>query len=129
MKKIVYIAHPIGGDIEANLKDLFRILRVINTNYHPNRSSSEWIFGSKEYGAYDFTNIIPVAPYVADIYSLDDNNALERKRGIDNDTALILTGVFNELWLTGDKISFGMQQEVALFKNLGKPIINYIGKI
>lgn len=119
MKKIVYIAHPIGGDIEANLKDLFRILRVINL--YPNIKAGEQTL--------DFTDIIPVAPYVADIYSLNDNIASERKRGIDNDIALILTGMFKELWLTGDRLSFGMQQEVQLFKNLGKPIINYIGKI
>lgn len=116
MKKIVYIAHPIGGDIEANLKDLFRILRIINMNPNP-------------LTGYNFENVIPVAPYVAYIYSLDDNNALERKRGIDNDIALILTGVFKELWLTGDKISRGMEEEVKLFRALGKPIINYIGKI
>lgn len=120
MKKIVYIAHPIGGDIEANLKDLFRILRIINMNLQPKDPIiAKW----------EFEDIHPVAPYVADIYSLDDNRPLERRRGIDNDIALILTGIFKELWLTGNKISFGMEEEVKLFRAMGKPIINYIGKI
>lgn len=30
MKKIVYIAHPISGNIKENLADLIRIIRVIN---------------------------------------------------------------------------------------------------
>ena len=110
-KKICYIAHPISGDIEVNLKDLARILRFINM---------------LEPGD---VRIIPIAPYYADIIALDDNNPLERKRGIENDTALIMTGVFDELWLTGDKISFGMQEEIKLFRSLGKPIVDYTNKI
>lgn len=124
MKKIVYIAHPISGDIEANLKDLSRILRVINKDCHPLNLPFDVGLLS-----YNFNDIIPVAPYYADIISLDDNNPLERKRGIENDTALIMTGIFKELWLTGDKISFGMSEEIKLFRLLGYPILDYTNKI
>lgn len=128
MKKIVYIAHPISGDIDANLKDLARILKIINTNSHPEM----YIQTSKNQGVFDqffnFHDILPCAPYYADIISLDDNNPLERKRGIENDTALIMTGIFDELWLTGKKISFGMNEEVKLFRSLGKTIIDYTNK-
>lgn len=106
-KKIVYIAHPISGDIEGNLADLRRILRIINI------------------GEY---NIIPCSPYYADIVSLDDNIPEERARGIENDIALIKSGMFNELWLTGTKISYGMQCEEALFRSIGLPVRDYINK-
>lgn len=122
-KKIVYIAHPISGDIDANLKDLARILRIINTDS---------IFGTRVCymdDIFNFSNIIPIAPYYADIVSLDDNNPIERKRGIENDIAIIETGVFDELWLTGTHISLGMKEEIKLFVLQGKPVIDYTNKI
>ncbi len=129
-KKIIYLAHPISGDIEGNLADIVRILRVINTNsiylrscYFPSEDDQIGILSS------NFSNIIPICPYYADILALDDNDPLQRKRGIENDTALILTGVFNECWLTGNKISFGMQEEIKLFRSLGTPILDYTNKI
>ena len=41
---------------------------------------------------------------------------------------MINTGVYDELWLTGDEVSYGMEQERQLFVKLGKPVVNYIGK-
>lgn len=127
MKKLVYIAHPIGGDVENNLKDLVRILRVINTNSHDLKDV--FVDDTKYELLFDFSEVIPLAPYYADILALDDNNSLERKRGIENDIEIIQRGLFDELWLTGDNISFGMSEEIKLFKLLGTPIVNYIGKI
>ncbi len=112
--KIVYIAHPIGGDVENNLKDLARILRVININSN---------------NTPDSTRIVPVATYYADVISLEDSNEIERKIGITNSEILIKTGVFDELWLTGKYISEGMRNEILLFSNIGKPVVNYINKI
>lgn len=83
----------------------------------------------ESYTPFDFSNIIPNAPYYADIVSLDDTVALERKRGIENDIALLESGMFKELWLTGDRISFGMSEEVKLAVKLGIPVIDYVGKI
>lgn len=108
MKKLIYIAHPISGDVVANLEDIRRIVKYINRN---------------------FPDVVPCVPYYADCVSLDDSIASDRKRGIKNDIAIINTGIFDELWLTGDKISFGMQEEVKLFILLGKEVINLIGKI
>ena len=106
--KIVYIAHPISGNIEENLKDLIRIIRKINL---------------------DYPDVVPLAPYYADILALDDTKAEERMRGIKNDVALIHTGIFEEIWLTGNKISFGMQEEIRLFVLQGKEVVNLIGMI
>lgn len=126
MKKIVYVAHAISGDIEANLADLRRILRIINMDNH---IPTVGITGGFISQVYDFSDITPCAPYYADIVSLDDNNPIERKRGIENDTALLESGIFQEVWLTGSVISFGMREEVKLAVKLGIPVVNYIGKI
>lgn len=129
MKKLVYVAHPIGGNVEENLVDLDRILRIINMNTHPRMLEIGMDMKMESHTPYDFSGIVPCAPYYADIMCLDDSNALERKRGIENDIAMINTGVFEELWLTGNKISFGMQEEIKLFKLLGKTIVDYTNKI
>lgn len=104
--KIVYIAHRISGDIEANLADLRRIIRRINT---------------------ESPTIVPFCPYYADVVSLDDNVPAERDRGIANDTAIIRSGMVQEMWLTGDKLSRGMKAEKELAEELGIPVHDFIG--
>ena len=107
-KKICYIAHPIGGDVHNNLADLRRIIRLIN--------STE-------------PNVVPFCPYYSDVVSLDDNIPEERQRGIENDHAILCSGIVDELWLTGVKFSAGMQVEAELAKEMGIPIINLIGML
>ena len=110
--KIIYIAHPIGAPtkegIEANLADLRRIVRKINLE-HP--------------------DIIPFVPYYADIVSMDDNVFAERERGIKNDKAILESGIVNELWLTGDRLSNGMiaERNIALVEMI--LVIDMIGKL
>jgi len=103
---IAYIAHPISGDIEANLADLQRIVRRINLE-HP--------------------DVVPFVPYYADIVSMDDNIPEERSRGIKNDTEIIRRGIPDEVWLTGERISAGMAMEVLAAKQSGIAIIDKIG--
>lgn len=105
--KIVYIAHPVGGDVENNIKDIIRIIGIINTS-------------SK------FRDIVPCAPYIADIFSMNDDNPVHRLRGIRNDKALIMRRTFDEIWLTGNKISSGMKDEINLFNILELPVVNYL---
>jgi hypothetical protein len=104
--KICYIAHPIGGDIENNLSDLRRIIRHINLQY---------------------PEIVPFCPYYADIVSLDDNVHSERMRGIANDVTILRSGIVQEIWLTGSRISTGMQHEKELAETLGIPVVDKIG--
>ena len=61
-------------------------------------------------------------PYLADLYALDDNVPNDRRRGIKNDIAVLKSGLINEVWLYGDKISKGMQEEIKLAKELNIPI-------
>lgn len=103
--KIVYVAHPIGGDIQNNLADLCRIVRKINL---------------------ENMDVVPFAPYYVDIVSLDDNVLAERERGIKNNMAILRSGIIQEVWLTGDRISRGMQQEKEFAEQIGIPVYNYI---
>lgn len=106
--KIAYIAHPVGGDVENNLKDLRRIIAKINE---------------------DMRDVVPFCPYYADVVSLNDNDPTERAWGIMNAHTLLASGVVDELWLTGERISDGMDAErvLAIKKNI--PVINMIGKL
>lgn len=106
--KIVYIAHPISGNINENLADLRRIVRKVNI---------------------EFSDIVPLVPYYADIVSLDDNIPEERSRGIKNDIAIVRSGIIQELWLTGDRISTGMDHEMRLAQSLGIKIVDHINKL
>lgn len=106
--KIVYIAHPISGDIEANLADIRRIVRKINLT---------------------FPDVVPFVPYYVDIVSLDDNMPEERQRGIKNDTAILKSGMVQEMWLTGPRISTGMAAEMELAMTLNIPVINKLNEI
>lgn len=96
--KIVYISHPISGNIEDNLTRLREIVRVINLTNQA---------------------VVPFVPYYADIVSMDDNNLYERERGIKNGMAVLeRRGMFDELWIYGDKITIGMIREISTaFKN------------
>jgi hypothetical protein len=117
--KIVYIAHPIASDgsytTDENVADLLRIIRYLN-------------MGGTDEAPFD-EEVVPMAPYIGDVLAMDDTNVFQRKRGIENDVAMIETGIFEELWLTGHKISLGMQEEIKLFVAQGKKVVNLIGKI
>lgn len=101
--KIAYIAHPISGDIESNLADLRRIVKKVNTEY---------------------PEVVPFVPYYVDIVSLDDNIPEERERGIKNDKAILMSGCVDELWVTGTRISTGMNHEIVLAKSLKIPVVD-----
>lgn len=94
---VAYIAHPIGGDVDRNLKKIVSICRVINLQE---------------------PEVVPFAPYFLDCHALDDKVALERQRGIRNDIELMTRGFIDEVRLYGDKISSGMASEIELASRL-----------
>ncbi|SEV88655.1 hypothetical protein SAMN05428988_0129 [Chitinophaga sp. YR573] len=102
--KIVYIAHPISGDIAGNLEKIRQIVRKINL---------------------ECADIVPFAPYWVDCHALDDTIPSERERGIKNDTEFFKRGVIDEVWLFGDRISFGMQCEIEMAVSLGISVVNH----
>lgn len=104
--KIAYIAHPVSGDIAGNIEKIKQIVRNINLTE---------------------PDTVPFVPYYSDLHALNDNVPEERKRGIENNTALFKAGVIDEIRLYGDFISAGMAQECLLAAENGitiKPMNN-----
>lgn len=100
--KVVYIAHPISGNIKMNLIKIEVIGRRINQNE---------------------PNVVPFAPYYFGCNILDDDIKSERERGIKNNVALFKKGFIDELRLYGNRISSGMYHEIKLALELGIDII------
>ena len=99
---IAYIAHPIGGDMNGNLEKIRKICREINL---------------------EEPDVVPFAPYYMDCHCLDDDNPVERERGIKNDIALMKKGFIDEIRLYGNTISKGMRHEVDLAHQLGIKVL------
>src|ERR1017187_2523970 len=100
--KVVYIAHPISGDIKGNLEKIRLIVREINLTE---------------------PDIVPFAPYWLDCFALDDNIPAERERGIKNDHELFNRKFIDELRLYGTRISNGMRAEILLAWELGIKVV------
>lgn len=98
--KIVFIAHPLSGDIEGNIKKVIGICAKVHTNF-----------------------TIPVAPYLGTVQYLNDEITKERNLGIKANSEYFYRGFIDELWLFGDHISKGMKEEIELAKKLNIPII------
>lgn len=99
--KIVYIAHPISGNIKNNLENIRQIVRQLNLKRD---------------------DIVPFAPYWLDCHALDDTKPKERARGIKNDKTFFNKGVIDEVWLYDNKISSGMKAEIKLANSLNIPV-------
>ena len=100
--KIVYIAHPIGGDVDNNIKKVIAICRDVNLTE---------------------PDIIPFVPYLSDLYALDDSKPEERERGLKNGLSLLKRGFTDEIWLYGDRISNGMRSEVEICNQVGIKVV------
>lgn len=102
----IYICHPIKDNKEKNIEEITNIVRKINLT---------------------MPSVVPLTNYIADCMALDDNIEEERLRGLYNDRKLLESGIVDELWVFGDKISDGMQMEIETAKKMGIPI-RYLGE-
>lgn len=101
--KIVYIAHPIGGNVEANLKSIREIAREINAT---------------------FDDIVPLIPYYVDVLVQTDHIPELRARGIKNGIAIIQRkGAIDEMWVYGKIISVGVKNEIIEALKMNIPVI------
>ena len=99
-KKTVFIGHPIGGDVKGNAEKVLKICAEVHTR-----------------------DIIPVAPYLISLQYLNDEVTEDRELGMEANHECFRRRYVDELWLFGDRISSGMQQEVLLAKEMSIPII------
>ena len=98
--KTVFVAHPISGDIEGNMKKVLAICEEIHTK-----------------------NIVPVAPYLVSLQYLNDEVIEDRELGVEANLECFHRKYIDELWLFGDRISSGMKEEIILARKLGIPIV------
>lgn len=85
--KIVYIAHPVAGDVQENIRKILAIVHFINI-YYP--------------------DVVPFVPYLADIMADGDDL---RERGFKNNKEFFARKMFDELWVFGH-ISEGVEDEI-----------------
>lgn len=100
MRKTVYIAHPVAGDVKGNAQKILEICSEIHTK-----------------------NVIPVVPYLVSIQYLNDDAIEERRLGIEVNIECFHRGMVDEVWLYGERISPGMKEEVLLAFKLNIPVI------
>ena len=98
--KMIFVAHPIGGDVKGNVKKVLKICAEIHTR-----------------------NIIPVAPYLISLQYLNDEVIEDRELGMAANHECFYRGYIDELWLYGDRISSGMIEEIKLAREMGIPIV------
>ena len=98
MMKCVYICAPLGGNTEENLKMVRRYT---------------------EYALRCGT-----APVVPHFYAecLDDTKPAEREMGMS--AGLALLWFCDEMWIFGDSVTSGMQNEIQFCKNLNIRVRN-----
>lgn len=95
--KLIYIASPYAGDIEANTAFAKKACRyAIHQGY------------------------TPIAVHLLYPQMLDDNDPAERELGLRLGHRVL--DVCDELWCCGSRISSGMAREIAEAQRLGIPI-------
>lgn len=100
-RKVVYIAHPISGDVYNNCQKVVRIVEAINRKK---------------------PNVQPFAPYIVDLLALNNKKEEDKELGMMNNLELIRRGFVDELWVFGDKISKGMKQEIDIARENNIPV-------
>lgn len=109
--KIVFIAHPIADrtyqdgtrkTTQEHVQDIIDIVRDINLT---------------------MPDVVPFAPYIADVIALDDANEEQRNRGIKNDMELFERKVFDEVWVYGKELSTGVRNEIEKAMELEIPVL------
>lgn len=100
-KPIIYIAHPIANDVKENIKSVLSIVRQLSLE----------------------NDVIPFAPYIVDVQALDDINPEERAIGFEHNKAIFQSGIIDEIWLYGGRISNGMKTEIEWAKELNIKVV------
>lgn len=103
-KPLVFIAHPIRGDIHKNLVNAGMWVRWANLN----------------------CDVHAVAPYMGLCIALNDGYKRERRIGMEVSNRVL--ELCDELWLCGESISTGMAGEMELAYELGIPVVDLTGK-
>ena len=97
MRKLVYVASPLSGDVEKNLD-----------------------FARQACLSAMAQGVTPFAPHLLYPQMLDDNDPVQRELGMKMGNQML--ALCDELWLCGDRISPGMASEKKLAEELDIPV-------
>ena len=98
-KKVVFISHPLKGDVEGNTNKVKEICRNI-------------MFEGV---------VIPLATHLLFPTVMNDDIPEERRNGL-NGTLEVLKRA-DEVWVYGDRISEGMKEEIELAEKINIPVV------
>jgi hypothetical protein len=107
-RKVFYMAHPVGGDVDGNIKRALRWLAWLRRNNQA--VSAEHL-------------VTVVCPWIAGIMSgEDDNDPTQRERGLQDceATAALLDGIV----LVGGRVSSGMDREREAVIGAGGTVVD-----
>jgi hypothetical protein len=96
--KLIYVASPVRGDVDENLKKANRYCAYVTDCGH-----------------------IPLAPHLAWQGFLPEDTPGNREKAIE--MGLKLIEYCSEVWVCGDEISQGMLGEIAMAEKLNKPVV------
>lgn len=99
---IIYVAHPIGGDVARNIQLVENECGKIFQNQ---------------------PGITPIAPYLFALKFLNDTDPSDRLRGISINKEYFTRGFIDEVWLFGNRLSDGMWEEVQWARVLNIPVV------
>lgn len=96
---LVYIAHPMGGDIPGNKAKVLGICRAILSD-----------------------SVIPFVPYLTAFDYLDDSDPDQRRMGMEMNRYFFEQKIIDVLLICGDRISSGVRSEIKLALENGIPM-------
>jgi predicted amidohydrolase len=104
MMRVVYMAHPVSGDVEGNLAKARILVRQLEEK-HP--------------------DVAIVASWITECEIWDDADPEQRAAGMRRDMAVVAK--CDELWLVGPHVSSGMALEEDHANSLGIPVRDMTG--
>lgn len=102
-KPLCYVAHAVRGDVWGNIAKGKRIIGAL-TQRHPSK--------------------LFVAPWIYECEIFDDSNDEQRQAGLLRCMAFVRR--CDQIWLCGERMSAGMQEEWSAAINSGKTIVDLI---
>lgn len=103
MRQLVYIAHPVRGDVQANIARVLRWYR--------------WLTITQPGPVY-------CIPWLPDVLVFDDAKEVERAAGMARN--LVHLQRCDAIALVGGVLSSGMRAERDEMLRLGRPVVDYL---